>query len=183
MVNTRVRQSGVVNKTALESMAQDEDFQKIKRRKRRISNDISETTMKSKKSVPISTTVKQTPKAVPTRNFFARLRTNDLNTESTGTEKILPEQEAPTKSGRPLPIVKTSTTNLIQLKSNLKEHVKADYKFPNTCNGTHTITKEMVDYLAMKSYLEKNNLQYFTFSPNSEKPIKAVICYLPQTCQ
>jgi hypothetical protein len=31
----------------------------------------------------------------------------------------------------------------------------------------------------MKSYLEKNNLQYFTFSPNSEKPIKAVIRHLP----
>jgi hypothetical protein len=30
----------------------------------------------------------------------------------------------------------------------------------------------------MKSYLEKNNLQYFTFSPNSEKPIKAVIRHL-----
>jgi hypothetical protein len=31
----------------------------------------------------------------------------------------------------------------------------------------------------MKSYLEKNNLQYFTFSPNSEKPIKAVIRHPP----
>jgi hypothetical protein len=41
------------------------------------------------------------------------------------------------------------------------------------------ITKETADYSAIKSYLEKNNLQYFTFSPNSEKPIKAVICHLP----
>jgi hypothetical protein len=31
----------------------------------------------------------------------------------------------------------------------------------------------------MKFYLEKNILQYFTFSPNSEKPIKAVIRHLP----
>jgi hypothetical protein len=37
----------------------------------------------------------------------------------------------------------------------------------------------MADYSAVKSYLEKNNLQYFTFSPNSEKPIKAVIRHLP----
>jgi hypothetical protein len=37
----------------------------------------------------------------------------------------------------------------------------------------------MVDNLALKSYLEKNNLQYFTFSPNSEKPIKAVNSHLP----
>jgi hypothetical protein len=31
----------------------------------------------------------------------------------------------------------------------------------------------------MKSYLEKYNLQYFTFSPNSENPIKAAIRLLP----
>jgi hypothetical protein len=37
----------------------------------------------------------------------------------------------------------------------------------------------MADYSAMKSYLEKNNLQYFYFSPNSEKPLKAVIRHLP----
>jgi hypothetical protein len=37
----------------------------------------------------------------------------------------------------------------------------------------------MTDYSAMKSYLEKNNLQYFAFSPNSEKPLKAVIRHLP----
>jgi hypothetical protein len=37
----------------------------------------------------------------------------------------------------------------------------------------------MTDYSAMKSYLEKNNLPYFIFSPNSEKPIKAVIHHLP----
>jgi hypothetical protein len=37
----------------------------------------------------------------------------------------------------------------------------------------------MVDYSAMKFYLEKNNLQYFTFFPNSENSIKAVIRHLP----
>jgi hypothetical protein len=41
----------------------------------------------------------------------------------------------------------------------------------------------MVDYSAMKFYLEKNNLHYFTFSPNSEKPIKAVIHHFPQIHQ
>jgi hypothetical protein len=39
--------------------------------------------------------------------------------------------------------------------------------------------KNRADYLAIISYLEKNNLHYFNFSPNSEKPIKAVICHLP----
>jgi hypothetical protein len=37
----------------------------------------------------------------------------------------------------------------------------------------------MADYSAMKLYPVKNNLQHFTFSPNYEKPIKAVIRHLP----
>jgi hypothetical protein len=77
----------------------------------------------------------------------------------------------------------TSVTNLIQLQSDLKDHVKGEYEFRNTRNGTCIITKEMVDYSAMKSYLEKDNLHFFTFSPNSKKPIKAVICHLPPDIQ
>jgi hypothetical protein len=41
----------------------------------------------------------------------------------------------------------------------------------------------MADYSAMKSYLEGNNLHYFTFSPNSENPIKVVTVTFPQTRQ
>jgi hypothetical protein len=37
----------------------------------------------------------------------------------------------------------------------------------------------MADYSTMKSHLAKSNRHYFTFSPNSEKPIKAVIHHLP----
>jgi hypothetical protein len=66
-VNTQTGQSGEVNETSLESKAQDDDFQEVKRCKRCISNDTSEMTMKLTKSVLISTTVKQTPKAVPTQ--------------------------------------------------------------------------------------------------------------------
>jgi DNA replicative helicase MCM subunit Mcm2 (Cdc46/Mcm family) len=102
-----------------------------------------------------------------------------VDTETAGAENTLPEQEATRKSNRPPPIVMTFTTNLIQLQSDLKEHAKGEYEFRNTRSGTRIITKEMADYLAMKSYLEKHNLQYFTFSPNSEKPIKAVIRHLP----
>jgi hypothetical protein len=43
-----------------------------------------------------------------------------METENSGTENKLVEQEAPRKSGRPPPIIKTSTANLIQLQSNLK---------------------------------------------------------------
>jgi hypothetical protein len=58
-------------------------------------------------------------------------------------------------------------------------HFKKEYKFQNTQNRTCIITKEMAAYSAMKSYMVKNNLHSFTFSPNTEKPIKAVICHLP----
>jgi hypothetical protein len=37
----------------------------------------------------------------------------------------------------------------------------------------------MADYSAMKSYFEKRNLHYFTFSINSENATKAVISHLP----
>jgi hypothetical protein len=37
----------------------------------------------------------------------------------------------------------------------------------------------MVDYSAMISYLQKNNFHYFTFSPHSENPIKAIIRHFP----
>jgi hypothetical protein len=40
------------------------------------------------------------------------------------------------------------------------------------------MTKDVADYSTMKSYLEKNNLHYFTVSPNSEKLIKSVLRHL-----
>jgi hypothetical protein len=73
----------------------------------------------------------------------------------------------------------TRTIYLILLQSDLKEHIKREFEFKNTGNRTHIITKAMADYSAMKSYLEKNNLHYFTFFPNSEKPIEAAIRQLP----
>jgi hypothetical protein len=38
----------------------------------------------------------------------------------------------------------------------------------------------MAYFSAIKAYLEKNNVFYYTFFPKSEKPIKAVIRHLPQ---
>jgi hypothetical protein len=104
----------------VESTAQDDDFQEVKICKRHVSNDTSQTAKKSTKSVPITTAVKQPPKAVSTRNFFALLRTNDMNTETTGAKNTLPEQEAPRKSGRSPPIEMTSIIILILLQSYLK---------------------------------------------------------------
>jgi hypothetical protein len=55
-----------------------------------------------------------------TRNFVTPLTT----TEAHNTP---PEQEAPRKPSRLPPIVMTSITNLIQLPSDLQDHVKGKY--------------------------------------------------------
>jgi hypothetical protein len=60
---------------------------------------------------------------------FALLGTTDMDTEASGAENTLPEQEAPRILARPPPIAMTSTTNLIRPQSHLKEHVKGDYEF------------------------------------------------------
>jgi hypothetical protein len=39
--------------------------------------------------------------------------------------------------------------------------------------------KEMADFSAIKTLLEKSNLSYFTYSLKSKKPIKAVINHFP----
>jgi hypothetical protein len=113
-VNAQAGQCGAVTTTSLESAAHDDDLQEIKRYKRHISNNTSPIAEKSITSDTNSAVGKLPTKTVITRNFFAPLRTNDMDTESTETENTLPE-EAPRKSDRPPPIVMTSTTNLIRL--------------------------------------------------------------------
>jgi hypothetical protein len=49
-VRAQAGQSGTVNKTSLESMAVDDDFRELKRCKRHISSDTSQTARKSTKS-------------------------------------------------------------------------------------------------------------------------------------
>jgi hypothetical protein len=76
--------------------------------------------------------------------------------------------------------VLTSTINLIQLQRQIKGIATGNFEFRNTRSGTRIVLKEMADFSAIKAYLEKNNLSFFTFFPKSEKPIKAVIRHLPQ---
>jgi hypothetical protein len=123
-VSARAGQSGVVNKTSVESSAQGDGFQEVKRRKRHITNDTSQTAKKSATLVPTSAAAKVPPKAVLTRNFLLPLRTTDLDMDTTGAGNTLPEREALRKPGRPPPIVVTSTTNLIRLQRALKDHFK-----------------------------------------------------------
>jgi hypothetical protein len=39
------------------------------------------------------------------------------------------------------------------------------FEFRNTKNRTRVVTKDMVDYLAVKSFYEQNSHPYFTFFP------------------
>jgi hypothetical protein len=85
-VSAQAGQSGVADKTSVESRAKDDDFQEEKRRRRHISNDTLPGAKNSTKPVPITTAVKPPPKAVLTYNFFAPLRTTDIDMESTGLQ-------------------------------------------------------------------------------------------------
>jgi hypothetical protein len=128
-VRAQAGQRRAVNKISAESTAQDDDFQEIKGHKKHISNSTSQRAKKSTKSAAASAAVKLPPKAVLTRNIFPFLRTTDMDTETTGADTTLLEQEAPRKSGRQPTIVKTSTTNLIRIQSDLKNHAKGEYDF------------------------------------------------------
>jgi hypothetical protein len=118
-------------------------------------------------------------KKVPTiRNYFAPLRTPQMEAE----ENEPPTEEQQTSSavsGRPPPIVLTSAINRIQLQSHLKDTVKGNFAFRSTGNGTRVVTREMADYSAIREYSDSKKINYFTFYPKSERPVKAVIRHLP----
>jgi hypothetical protein len=54
-----------------------------------------------------SDAVNTLPKEVVTRNYFAPLRTTDMNTDISGTEAMPHEEAVPGKTGRPPQIVLT----------------------------------------------------------------------------
>jgi uncharacterized protein with ATP-grasp and redox domains len=91
-VNAQAGQCGAVTKTSLESATHDDDFQEVKRRKRHISNDTSQTAKKSIILAPKSAAGKLPNKTVMTRKVFVPLSTNDTDTETTGAENTLPEE-------------------------------------------------------------------------------------------
>jgi hypothetical protein len=82
-VSPKAGQNGVVDKISMEPMAQDDDFEEVKRCKRHISINTSQTVKMPIRPVPISAAVKLSPKAVLTCNFSALLRTMNMDTETT----------------------------------------------------------------------------------------------------
>jgi hypothetical protein len=102
-----------------------------------------------------------------------------MDTDTSGTDSMPHEKAVPGKTDRPPSVVLTSATNLVQLQKQLKGVAKDNFEFRSTRNRTRAITKSMADFSAVRSYIENNNLAYFTFYPKSIKAIKAVIRHLP----
>jgi hypothetical protein len=79
------------------------------------------------------------------------------------------------QAGRPPVIVLTFQVNLMQLHGQLKDLLNGISLFRSARNGTRDVTKGMADFSAIRSHFESNNLKYFLFYSNSQKPLKAVI--------
>jgi hypothetical protein len=90
-VNPQAGQRGIVNNTSLESIVQN-DFHEIKRSKRHISNDTSQAAKKPTKPLPASPAIKLPSKAV-LAHILSPGRTIDTDTETTGTENTLAENQ------------------------------------------------------------------------------------------
>jgi hypothetical protein len=93
-VSSQAGQSGAGNKTSVESRVQQDDYRDIKRDKRHVAHGTSQTAKKSTKPVTTSAAAKLPPNSGLTRNFVEPLRINDMDTETTGSENAIPEQEA-----------------------------------------------------------------------------------------
>jgi hypothetical protein len=165
--------------TPVQQSTKDDGFQEVRRRKRQSSEESTKVSKKPTVPVPATTpaAVQPAPRDTATRNYFAPLRTADMDTDAT-TETVTLEEAVPSKTCRPPPIALTSTTNLIQLQKHLKNLVTENFEFRSTRNGTRVITRAMTDFNAVRSHFDKNNLSYFTF-PKSDRPIKAVIRHIP----
>jgi hypothetical protein len=132
-----------------EPTTQEDGFKDVRSRKRRLTGEAACTPKKA--ALPTST--------VTTKNFFTPSGQSTWTlmpvTESNSTETA-----ATGKSGRPPPVILTSAANPIQLQKQLKGVAQQNFEFHNTRNGTRVVTKDIVDYQAVKSYFDKNSLSY-----------------------
>jgi hypothetical protein len=117
-----------------------EEFREQRRRKRKPTDE------QPKKSKP--TPGSRDPRIrsqfevqVPHRNFFAPLKTSGMEVvEETANKPDAEQQPSTSKTGRPPPIVLTSTTNLTQLQRQVKNIVTGSFEFRNTRSGTRIVT-------------------------------------------
>jgi hypothetical protein len=104
-----------------------------------------------------------------------------MDTDSSGTEATSNEDAVPGKTGRPPPIILTSTTNLIQLQKQLQSVVKENFEFRGTRNETRVIMRGRADFQSDKSHFDTSNLSYYSFYLKSENPMTAGIRHLPHS--
>jgi hypothetical protein len=103
---------------------EENEFREQRRRKRIPSDEVAKRPETSMPTAGIKDPRLRPQQDVATRNFFAPLRATDMECESNkkddaGTEGE--DQQGPAKkTGRPPPIVLTSSENLIRLQTNLK---------------------------------------------------------------
>jgi hypothetical protein len=147
---------------------QADDFKEVRNRKRHSTEEAAHSPKKAAVPTPAG--------PVPTKNFFAPLRTTQMDTDAPVAESSTEDASAPSKAARPPPIILTFAANLIQLQKKLKGVARQNFELRNTRSGTRVVTKDMVDCQAVKEYF---NQTYFTYFPKSEKPVKAVIRHLP----
>jgi hypothetical protein len=103
-----------------------------------------------------------------------------MDTNAPATERSPAADKAePAKADTPPPIIPTSAANFIQLQKQLKCVAKQAFEFRNTKTGSRVITKDLMDFQAVKLHFQSNNLSFYSFFSKSEKPIKAVIRHLP----
>jgi hypothetical protein len=87
-------------------------FQGVCRRKRNATNKTSGTSKKAAVQTETSPALNIPPKSRHPKHFHP-LRAADMDTDASGTEATSNEEAVPGKTGRPPPIILTSTANLI----------------------------------------------------------------------
>jgi hypothetical protein len=140
---------------------QEDGFKEVRSRK---TQHTGEAACTPKKAALLTSTV-----TVATKNFFVPLRTTNMDTDAPVTESKSTKAEATGKSDRPPPVTLTSAANLIQLQKQLKGVAKQSFGFRNTKNETRVVTKDMVNYQAVKQFFETKSLSYYTFCPKADK--------------
>jgi hypothetical protein len=135
--------------------SQDDGFKEVRSRKRHSTAQAAH----SPKIAAVQTSSGQ----LPTKKLFAPFRANSMDTDAPVTVSNTTEASAPVKAARPPPIVLTSAANLIQLQKQLKGVAKHNFEFRSTRNGTKVVTMDMVDYQAVRTFLDTHSLSYFPF--------------------
>jgi hypothetical protein len=124
----------------------EEGFQEQKRKRRSSEADDRPDSAKKQETRPTQITT--------TLNFFAPLREMEMDAapETGGDEE---KSETPQSLGRTdLPL---SQVNLLQFQKEIKSITKGSFELRNTKNGTRVISREITDYLAIRTNKKKED--------------------------